>query len=152
MQKKRKSKGKEERKLTKYSDLPEAKSALIADKEIIQTLFRSGYEYLILNLYDEVYTTPEIYDYFAKNLDLDSLKIFRSEIKRAELKTSKIVLRSIIGNDEILSEDEAYAILYAMTNKIDVILDDPRKYEMFKVRNIHTLRLSEIIAAAKNSD
>ena len=105
-----------------------------------------------MNLYDEVYTTPEIYDYFAKNLDLDSLKIFRGEIKRAELKTSKIVLRSIIGNDEILSEDEAYAILYAMTNKIDVILDDPRKYEMFKVRNIHTLRLSEIIAAAKNSD
>lgn len=149
---KKKSKGKEERKLTKYSDLPEAKSALIADKEIIQTLFRSGYEYLILNLYDEVYTTPEIYDYFAKNLDLDSLKIFRGEIKRAELKTSKIVLRSIIGNDEILSEDEAYAILYAMTNKIDVILDDARKYEMFKVRNIHTLRLSEIIAAAKNSD
>ena len=123
--------------MTKYSDLPEAKSALIADKEIIQTLFRSGYE---------------IYDYLAKNLDLDSLKIFRSEIKRAELKTSKIVLRSIIGNDEILSEDEAYAILYAMTNKIDVILDDPRKYEMFKVRNIHTLRLSEIIAAAINSD
>ena len=102
--------------MTKYSDLPEAKSALIADKEIIQTLFRSGYEYLILNLYDEVYTTPEIYDYFAKNLDLDSLKIFRGEIKRAELKTSKIVLRSIIGNDEILSEYEAYAILYAMTN------------------------------------
>lgn len=147
-----KAKGKEGKKLTRYSDLPEAKSALIADKEIIQTLFQSGYEYLILNLYDEVYTTPEIYDYFAKNLDLNSLKIFREEIKRAEFETSKIVLRSIIGNDEILSEDEAYAMLYAMTNKTDMILDDPRKYEMFKIRGIHTLGLSEIIAAAANSD
>ena len=45
-----KTKGKEGKKLTRYSDLPEAKSALIADKEIIQTLFQSGYEYLILKL------------------------------------------------------------------------------------------------------
>ena len=131
-----------------YSRLAESKAGLIADKEVLRILFYTGKDNLITDLYEHTYTTPDIYDYFTETLGLDDLKVFKQHIEKYEFQASKTAIRSIIEQNEILSEDEAYAMLYCMSQHIDAILDDPRKANIFQSHSVHVLRLSEILYSA----
>lgn len=134
-----------------FHELAQSKSVLIADKNVLYIFLQSGYENLILSLYENVTTTPKIYESFIKSLDVNSLKKFKKNIKKINFNVSKTAVRSILNESQILTYDEAYAVLCGTRKKVDVILDDPRKVEIFESYGIQTIRPSDIATAASVS-
>lgn len=138
-------------KIKDFHELAKSKSVLIADKNVLYIFLQSGYENLILNLYEEVTTTPKIYESFIKSLDVNSLKKFKQNIKKINFNVSKTAVCSILNESQILTYDEAYVVLCSTRKKVDVIIDDPRKAEIFETYGIQTLRPSDIVTAASVS-
>ena len=126
--------------------LTKSKTVIIADREILQVLWSSGKEFLVERLYENILVTPEIFDHFSKTLDTDNLKEFLNKFKKCKYKVSKEATQSIVH--PIITKDEAYAMVTAMMNSYDVILDDPRKAEIFRARDIYVLRPSDIVSEA----
>lgn len=122
-----------------------SKTAIITDSGIINVFFMIGQEAILLDLYDEVFVTPNIYDDFAKSLDMESFKIFCKKIKKCKFNVSKLNLDSLKQQYPIMNDDEAFAMVYGMSNQVDVILDDPRKAYILESRGVNVLRPSDIM-------
>ena len=138
--------------IKKYKELPHSKSILIADKDAFETFLLTGHENLITGLYEDVYLTPDIYQYFVKNLDIKVLKRFNEFAKEIEYNASDIAVRSILEQNQMMLKDEGFAVITAMMNKMDVFIDDPRKAAVFEARSVHVVRPSELIMAAATTE
>lgn len=138
--------------IKKYKELPHSKSILIADKDAFETFLLTGHENLITELYEDVYLTPDIYQFFVKNLDIKALKRFNEFAKEIEYNASDIAIRSILEQNQIMLKDEGFAVIAAMMNKMDAFIDDPRKAAVFEARSVHVVRPSELIMAATTTE
>ncbi|MDQ9749052.1 hypothetical protein RFY98_21305, partial [Acinetobacter baumannii] len=49
---------------------------------------------------------------------------------------------------KILTEDEAYAVLYSVNSDIDILIDDPHKAEVCKDYHVNVIRPTNLIASA----
>lgn len=134
--------------IKKYKELPHSKSILVANKDILQIFLMTGHINLITNLYEEIYVTPDIYDYFIKNLDVKALKQFNLFIKKINDNVNQMAIHSITEQYPIMTDDEGFAVVAAMINKMDIMIDDPRKAAIFEARSVHVVRPSELITAA----
>lgn len=138
--------------IKKYRELPHSKSVLIADKDAFETFLLTEHENLITGLYEDVYLTPDIYQLFVKNLDIKALKRFNEFAKKIEYNASDIAVRSILEQNQMMLKDEGFAVIAAMMNKMDVLIDDPRKAAVFEARSVHVVRPSELIMAATTTE
>lgn len=130
-----------------YHALSGSKEVLIAEADVIYALLGMGRMNLITDIYQDVYTTPDIYAECRKTLDVDRLKVFNSTIREMEFSASKMAVVSIMDQSPILTESDGFAMLCGMMKKTDVVLDDPRKAKMFSSHSVHVVRLSDIISA-----
>lgn len=135
------------------------KKLIIVEEQVIKSLFFDSVDNIIPDVYAEIYIPPDIYDYFAKTVKLEDLKIFTDVYKKIDFDASRIAINSIIDQDPIISRGEAAAMIYAMTKKsseqIDILMDDIRKAKIFKSRSLNVIRLSDIVTSAadfKNED
>ena len=131
-----------------YYSLANSEAALVADEEILRTLIGMGRMNLLTGIYKRLYTTPEIYEYCQRTLSIEDLKIFQELVLKNRFPASRAAITSITEQAEYLTEDDGYAILCGMIEKIDVILDDPRKTRFYSARSVHVVRLSDILSAA----
>mgnify|MGYP002562873282 CR=1 FL=1 len=102
----------------------------------------------ITDIYKKVLVTPGIYDYFIKNLDINGIKSFNKSFKEIEFKASRTAIASIIETEGILTEDEAFAMLSCMANRMDALIDDPRKAKIFALHRINVIRPGDLATAA----
>lgn len=132
-----------------YYELAISTSAIIADADIVAIFLTSGNSKLISDIYRNIYVTPKTYEYLLKTLTIEELKELKNFVQKAEPgDISKSAIRSITEQSEILTEDEAYAIMRAMIDKMDFIIDDPRKAHEAEIKAIHVVRPSDIVASA----
>ncbi len=134
--------------MTSYYDLVKNDTLLIADKESLSALINTEHENLITDIYKKVLVTPGIYDYFIKNLDINGIKSFNKSFKEIEFKASRTAIASIIETEGILTEDEAFAMLSCMANRMDALIDDPRKAKIFALHRINVIRPGDLATAA----
>lgn len=134
--------------MTSYYDLVKNDTLLIADKESLSALINTEHENLITDIYKKVLVTPDIYDYFIKNLDINGIKSFNKSFKEIEFKASRTAIASIIETEGILTEDEAFEMLSCMANRMDALIDDPRKAKIFALHRINVIRPGDLAAAA----
>lgn len=134
-----------------FYKLNKSKSVLIADRYALLAFFQTSNERLFQELYKDIYVTPELYKYFIKTLDIDSLKIFKSCVKQVMFNANASALHTIMRDAQILTEDEAYAVLYSTKSGVDVVMDDPRKVEKCQEYGVYVIRPSDIVAAAATS-
>lgn len=125
-----------------------SESILFADRETLAVFFNDiGYSF-ITEIYEKIYTTPEIYKYFTKTLDIDSLKIFSERVSEVNFMPNLASIRTIMKDTKILTEDEAYAVLYSVNSDIDILIDDPHKAEVCKDYHVNVIRPTNLIASA----
>lgn len=134
--------------MTNYYDLAKNDTLLIADRDSLAALINTGYKNLIADIYKKILVTPDIYDYFIKNLDIQGVKDFNKSFKEIEFKASKTAVASIMETEDIMTEDEAFAMLSCMANRMDALIDDPRKAKIFALHRINVIRPGDLAAAA----
>lgn len=132
-----------------FYELNKSESVIFADREALFVFLQTSSEKMLKELYERIYATPEIYAYFMRTLDIDSLRIFKDCVKQVKsFDVNNSAIRTIIKDTAILTEDEAFAVLYSTKTSSDIIMDDPRKAELCKDYGVNVLRPSDIVASA----
>lgn len=133
--------------LKDYYSLSNSEDVLVADGIILSVLIGTGKMDLLTGIYKKIYTTPQIYAECQKTFDINSLKSFRSLVLQKDFPASKAGIASIRELSESLTEDDAYAMLCGMVEKMDVVMDDPIKAKIYSSHSVNVRRLSDIVSA-----
>ena len=131
-----------------YYALSSSKNVLVADGTVFAALIAMNRMNLLTDIYEKIYTTPEIYSLCQRSLDIESLKTFRSLVTQIEFSVGSVEIDSIRELSASLTDDDACAMLYGMVEKTDVVMDDPVKAKIFSSHSVKVKRLTDIVSAA----
>lgn len=135
-------------KIQRYQELAKSGTLLIADKDLLLLLLKTGNLETFSGIYENVCVTEEVYQTAVKSLEIDRLKEFSKSVDKKKVFASRPAILSVMEQSKILTEEEAIALLGGMSEKYDVLLDDPRKSRIFQAYGVHALRPSDIITSA----
>ena len=131
-----------------YYELAKNDTLLIADERSLRVIFNLGHEHLITNIYKKVFVTHEIYNSIIKSLDVEGIKAFKKSFEKLDFAASNIAVNNLMCSEEILTKDEAFALLSCMSKRMDALIDDPRKVKIFSSKRVHVVRPGDIAVAA----
>lgn len=124
-----------------FQTLPRSDTVLFADHTLLVFLY-TGNGWLLRQLYETIYVTPDMYSYYAKLLDIEAIKLLQQYVKRFPEEADGSV-EAVDG----LTVDEAFAAYYCKTHEIDLAIDDPTKAGIITGLGVHVVRLSDMILA-----
>lgn len=124
-----------------FRPLGKSSGVLFVDHTLLPILYTNNGQ-MLKEMYDDVYVTPALYNYYAKLLGIDALKLVQKYAKLPPEWTGKT--EGIDG----LSDDEASAVGYCIANDIDLVIDDPIKAKEIAKHGVSVVRLSDIISTA----
>lgn len=124
-----------------FQSLAKASAVLFVDHTLLPILYTDNGQ-MLKEMYDEVYVTPALYNYYAKLLGINALKLVQKYAKRQPEWADQP--EPIDG----LTDDEAFAVGYCIAYDVDLVIDDPIKAKEIARHGVHVVRLSDIISAA----
>lgn len=116
----------------------------LLDAEAIAALAETDSIKDILLTQTNLYTSQEIYNAAVRISESENL----SRLQDIHIKTftaSEDAINSIIAGDSILSEEEAAGILCALSEQMDVLIDDPRKVAAIQKYGLRVWKPEEIL-------
>lgn len=133
-----------------FYSLAKSKTVLFADQSFMVFLCTDNV-WLIRQMYSTIQVHPALYEHYIKVLDIDTLKAFKKCIEPIKTNIDRASINRIVNEYPLLSEDDAFTVLFAKANDVDIIIDDPEKAGIFTSYGLHTVRLSDIISSASTT-
>ena len=129
-----------------YWKIPKYKNLLIIDEMALEGMLEADCLSILTDLYDTVYVTETIYDRLTQRIS--SLWLQRLEaVKKKLFVVNKLVKESVINIHDILTEEEASAIICAKTDMYDLLIDDPRKLRIMSGYGVHAVKPANVLVA-----
>lgn len=129
-----------------YKSIPVKKQLLITDELALEGLIEVDSLFVVTDLYDRVYVLADIYDRLAKKFSTTWL-LRLEEVSRKNYAAKEIIKKSLTTQHEILSDEEASALICAMTEGYDLMIDDPRKIKIMEGYGIRVIAPAEVLVA-----
>lgn len=129
-----------------YWKIPKHRNLLIADEMALEGMLEADCLSVLTSLYDTVYTTEDIYDHLMQRISSTWLQRLEA-VKKKLFAVNKLVRDSVLNMHDILTEEEASALICAKTEMYDLLIDDPRKLRIMSGYGVYAVKPADIFVA-----
>lgn len=122
------------------------KSLFIPDRYLLSLWFELPYTYMLLENYENIYTSERNYEYFMKTLPVEKIGEFTDTISEGKFHINEDAIDSIRDLYPSIEDNDAYAILAGMQDKdMEIMIDDPRKIYPYSKYKSNVINASDFI-------